>query len=187
VDKLPKGQLVIVDDYSLLMKDTEDGIILSVNDDGISCSLSKYLPQYIAKNIGSYIDSFLGKHSLSRSDVDFWAVHPGGKRIIEEVMNGLELTESQTVDSWAVLDNYGNMLSPAVIFVLERIFKKHKAAINRGESGYKLGLAFSFSPGVGIEVRSLNFTMLFAMLLLRNITFRFILGDNVAPSEVNIP
>ena len=52
--------------------------------------------------------------------VDFWCVHPGGRRIIEEAQNGLGLTEEQTADSWAVLGEYGNMLSPSVMFVLSR-------------------------------------------------------------------
>ena len=52
--------------------------------------------------------------------VDFWCVHPGGRRIIEEAQNGLGLTEEQTADSWAVLAEYGNMLSPSVMFVLSR-------------------------------------------------------------------
>eukprot|EP01035_Chromulina_nebulosa_P017595 gene17595-23167_t len=149
--EIPKGTLAILDDHGWLMEGTEDGITLAINDDGISCTLSKYLPQYISKNMGGYVDSFLGKHNLSRSDVEFWAIHPGGRRIIEEAQNGLGVTEAQAADSWAVLDNYGNMLSPTVMFVLERIFKRHREAIARGEKGYKLGLAFSFSPGVGAE------------------------------------
>lgn len=150
-ENMPKGTLAIVDDHSWLMEGTEDGITLAINDDGISCTLSKYLPNYIAKNLGGYVDSFLGKHNLSRTSVDFWAVHPGGRRIIEESQNGLQLTEEQTADSWAVLGKYGNMLSPSVMFVLERIFARHRDMIARGEEGYKLGLAFSFSPGVGAE------------------------------------
>lgn len=150
-EEIPKGGLAIIDDHGWLMEGTEDGITLSINDDGISCTLSKYLPQYISKNMGGYVDSFLNKHNLSRSDIDFWAIHPGGRRIIEEAQNGLGVTEAQASDSWAVLDQYGNMLSPSVMFVLERIFKKHNAALARGEVGYKYGLAFSFSPGVGAE------------------------------------
>jgi alpha-pyrone synthase len=150
-DEVPKGTLAIVDDHGWLMEGTEDGITLAINDDGISCTLSKYLPQYIAKNMGGFVDSFLSKHNLSRADVDFWAIHPGGRRIIEEAQNGLGVSEAQAADSWAVLDTYGNMLSPSVMFVLERIFKRHKEALARGEEGYKMGLAFSFSPGVGAE------------------------------------
>lgn len=151
VENIPKGTLAIVDTHGWLMEGTEDGITLSINDDGISCTLSKFLPQYIAKNIGGFVDGFLKKHNFTRGDVDFWAVHPGGRRIIEEAQNGLGLTEKQTADSWAVLDTYGNMLSPSVMFVLERIIARHNIALSKGEKGCELGLAFSFSPGVGAE------------------------------------
>ena len=61
------------------------------------------------------------------------------------------LTEEQTADSWAVLHEYGNMLSPSVMFVLSRVFQRHQEARAQGKKGYDLGLAFSFSPGVGAE------------------------------------
>lgn len=61
--------------------------------------------------------------------MDFWAVHPGGRRIIEEAQNGLGLTEEQTADSWAVLGEYGNMLSPSVMFVLARCVLLHPVVI----------------------------------------------------------
>jgi len=151
IENIPKGTLTIYDDHGWLMEGTEDGITLAINDDGISCTLSKYLPQYIAKNMGNFVDTFLNKHNLSRQDVEFWAIHPGGRRIIEEAQNGLGVTEKQAQYSWEVLGECGNMLSPSVMFVLEKIFKKHKEALARGEEGFKMGLAFSFSPGVGAE------------------------------------
>eukprot|EP01034_Spumella_vulgaris_P024137 gene24137-30447_t len=150
-DEVPKGTLAIVEEHGWLMEGTEDGIKLAINDDGISCTLSKYLPQYIAKNMGGFVDTLLAKQGHVRSDVDFWAIHPGGRRIIEEAQNGLGVTEKQAADSWYVLDNYGNMLSPSVMFVLQRIFNRHRESIARGEEGVKMGLAFSFSPGVGAE------------------------------------
>jgi len=147
----PKGSWAIVDDHSWLMEGTEDGITLAINHDGISCTLSKYLPQYIAKNMQGYVEGFLSKNNLTKEDIDFWAVHPGGRRIIEEAQNGLNLTEEQCAESWDVLYNYGNMLSPSVMFVLEKIFKKDEERVKEGKPAYKQGLAFSFSPGVGAE------------------------------------
>ena len=64
------------------MEGTEDGITLSMNDTGISCKLSKYLPQYIAKHMKGFVDSFLGKHGLSMEDMDFWAIHPGNPPLL---------------------------------------------------------------------------------------------------------
>lgn len=147
----PKGSFAIIDDHAWLMEGTEDGITLSINDTGISCTLSKYLPQYIAKNMKGYVETFLGKHDLGMEDMDFWAVHPGGRRIIEEAQNGLGLTDEQCKYSWQVLDQYGNMLSPSVMFVLDLIIKDHKGQLERGGEGFSQGLAFSFSPGVGAE------------------------------------
>jgi alpha-pyrone synthase len=149
--EIPEGQLVIANENSYLMENTEDGITLSINENGISCTLSKHLPSYIAKGMGAYVGDWLEREGMKRDHVDFWAVHPGGRRIIEEAQNGLDLTEEDTADSWAVLDQFGNMLSPSVMFVLERVFKRHWDARKRGEKGYTCGLAFSFSPGVGAE------------------------------------
>eukprot|EP00600_Ochromonadales_sp_CCMP1393_P000069 CAMPEP_0174982130 /NCGR_PEP_ID=MMETSP0004_2-20121128/16306_1 /TAXON_ID=420556 /ORGANISM="Ochromonas sp., Strain CCMP1393" /LENGTH=420 /DNA_ID=CAMNT_0016234015 /DNA_START=54 /DNA_END=1316 /DNA_ORIENTATION=+ len=150
-ERVPKGTMCIVEEHGWLMEGTDDGIRLAINDDGISCTLSKHLPKYIAQNMGSFVDGLLKKQQMQRSEVDFWAIHPGGRRIIEEAQNGLNLTSKQAADSWYVLEHYGNMLSPSVMFVLERIFKRNKEAIARGQPGYKTGLAFSFSPGVGAE------------------------------------
>ncbi|KAH8050492.1 naringenin-chalcone synthase [Aureococcus anophagefferens] len=149
--EISSGKFGIVDTHGWLMEGTEDGITLSINENGISCILSKYLPQYIAKNMAGYVDSFLGMHGLQKTDMDFWAIHPGGRRIIEEAQNGLGLSEEQAKYSWTVLSQYGNMLSPSVMFVLELILNDHKKALAKGERGLKQGIAFSFSPGVGAE------------------------------------
>jgi alpha-pyrone synthase len=145
------GTLAIVDEYSWLCENAEDGITLSINANGISCTLSKDLSKYIGANMPQYIDNFLSRHNLSKQDVDFWGVHPGGTRIIEAVEKSIHLTPDQTADSWAVLGEYGNMLSPSIMYVLARVFKRHHEKRLLGEQGHKLGLAFSFSPGVGVE------------------------------------
>merc|ERR1712146_67844 len=85
------------------------------------------------------------------SDIDFWAVNPGGRRIIEEAQNGLGLTEEQCKYSWEVLDQYGNMLSPSVMFVLELILKEHNEKLSKGEEGFSQGLAFSFPPASALR------------------------------------
>ncbi len=100
--------------------------------------------------------------------MEFWAIHPCGRRIIEEAQNGLGVTEEQATDSWAVLDQYGNMLAPTVMFVSERIINRHKEALKRGEKGgIQYSIAFSFSPGVGAEgilLRQLYCSLIFYLL-----------------------
>ena len=150
----PKGGFAIVDDHAWLIEGTEDGITLMEGTEdgkGISCKLSKYLPQYIAKNVKGYVDGFLEKHDMAFEDVDFWAVDPGGRRLIEEAQNGLGLTEEQCKYSWEVLDTYGNMCSSSIMFVLELILDEHKEELKKGNDGFSQGLAFSVSPGVAFE------------------------------------
>merc|ERR1712146_805649 len=64
-------------------------------------------------------------------------------------MGGLGLTEEQTKYSWSVLNDYGNMLSPSVMFVLELILNEHKEELNKGNDGFSQGLACCALGGVG--------------------------------------
>lgn len=79
--------------------------------------------------------------------IDLWAVHPGGRTILDAVEQGLELAPEAISDSRNILLNYGNMSSASVVFVLERLMR-------RAQSG-QLGCAMSFGPGITAE------TMLF--------------------------
>ena len=145
-----KPSLAIIDSFSCLMNDTEDGIKLELTDNGITCKLSKNLPKYINKGICYIVDTFLEKHKLIRADISFWVIHPGGRRIIEEIQKALGISEEDTKDSWDILKNYGNMLSPSIMFVLE------KTMMRENPLG-KYGLVISFSPGVGTECLLLQY------------------------------
>lgn len=142
--------LAIIDSFSCLMDDTEDGIKLEITDNGITCKLSKKLPKYINNGICYIVDTFLEKHNLIRSNISFWVIHPGGRRIIEEIQKALDISEEDTKDSWDILKNYGNMLSPSIMFVLEKAMMREKIP-------GKYGLAISFSPGVGTECLLLQY------------------------------
>jgi alpha-pyrone synthase len=154
-------RVVIRDNFSYLVEDTADGIRLDVRDNGISCTLSPQLPGYIESGVAPIINNFLASHDLTKTDIDLWAVHPGGTRIIEKVQASLGLKDESVADSWEILREYGNMLSCAVLFTIERMLIRLDAGssnlqpLRQARSGDRLdpliGLAFSFSPGVGIE------------------------------------
>jgi len=152
VETAPVGSFAIMDSYSELCVGAEDGITLAMKTNGITCTLSKNLSNYIKQSMPGYIDGFLQRHSLQMSDIAFWGVHPGGTRIIEAVEQSINLTKEQTADSWAVLGQYGNMLSPSILYVLQRKWARAQEAAERiPVDEPRLGLVFSFSPGVGIE------------------------------------
>lgn len=150
---LGKGKIAIKDNFSYLVEDTEDGIRLGITDKGITCKLSRDLPNYIQAGVNPIISNFLASHELTKENIDLWAVHPGGTKIIENVQSSLGLSDEQVSDSWEILRQYGNILSCAVLFVLERIISRLEEQKDKTEIvPEKLtGLSFSFAPGVGIE------------------------------------
>ncbi len=164
-----QGSLILRDHLSYLVSDTEDGITLGIQDNGVTCELSKQLPDYIEAAVNPVIEQFLSKHRLTKNNIDLWAVHPGGTRIIEKSQRSLGLSNAQVADSWEILRQYGNMLSTSILFVMERMLRRseedarrrnaanYPRATDSGNDGQNIpkhaltGIAFSFSPGVGVE------------------------------------
>ena len=147
----PKGTLTIVDRHTLLADNAEDAVKITYGPHGMISSLTKELPNHVSDNIHSFMDTLLTRNNLAQKDIDFWGVHPGGGPIIKAVQRGLGLSKEDVPDSWAVLREYGNMASPTVVFVLQKILKRHQEMIRKGKEGLKHGIAVAFSPGVSIE------------------------------------
>ncbi|WP_054816665.1 type III polyketide synthase [Nocardia arizonensis] len=143
---LAPGRVVIRDSFSHLLDDAEDGIVLGVNDNGITCELSENLPKYIYDGVDPVIQRRLRAIGLRKSDVELWAIHPGGPKIIEESVRSLDLPAEQAAWSWDVLAEHGNMLSVSLIFVLERMIRQSEST-----APISTGVAFSFAPGVTLE------------------------------------
>ncbi|CAM9227808.1 unnamed protein product [Discosporangium mesarthrocarpum] len=93
----------------------------------------------------------LDSQNLQPHNVDFWAIHPGGHRIVEETRKSLGLEHKDTEESWGVLRDYGNMVSATVLFVLARAMAKHEKLRRNNLGGLQHIVALSFSAGVTIE------------------------------------
>ena len=145
---IPAGGIVIRETFSHLFDDAEDGIVLGINDNGITCELSEELPEYIHRGVGPVIDRVLGSHGLGRSDIGLWAIHPGGPKIIDSSARSLGIDPERADVSWDILARYGNMLSVSLIFVLEQMAQR--GAQDRA-ADCTTGVAFSFAPGVTLE------------------------------------
>ncbi|KAH7116586.1 chalcone/stilbene synthase [Dactylonectria estremocensis] len=144
--RLQLGQVIVHDQFCSLVGDTLDGITLGVNHNGITCELSPKLPSYIYTGLAPVINKVLSRHGMTKSDVHFWAIHPGGPKIIQESLRALDLDSRVAAKSWDALSEFGNMLSVSLPFVLQRMV----AAANL-ERTNPTGLAFSFAPGVTVE------------------------------------
>ncbi|MGV7904365.1 type III polyketide synthase, partial [Mycobacterium kansasii] len=81
------------DTFTHLLDGAEDGIVLGVNANGITCELAESLPQYIVDGVAPVIDEVLGRNDLGREAVAHWAIHPGGPKIIESAATALGLPD----------------------------------------------------------------------------------------------
>ncbi|WP_205877708.1 type III polyketide synthase [Mycobacterium camsae] len=143
---LPAGSVVIRSSFTQLLDDAEDGIVLGVNHNGITCELSENLPDYIYRGVEPVIAEVLRDNGLAKSDIDLWAVHPGGPKIIEQSVRSLGISADRAAYSWDVLARFGNMLSVSLIFVLELMVRQAQSA-----KPISTGIAFAFAPGVTVE------------------------------------
>jgi alpha-pyrone synthase len=148
---LSPGKIVIRSSFSHLFDNAEDGIVLGVDHDGITCELSENLPDYIYAGVDPAISTVLRRHGLRKSDIDLWAIHPGGPKIIEESVRSLGLDPDRATPSWDVLARYGNMLSVSLIFVLEQMVAQADTPARIDGKPASTGVAFSFAPGVTLE------------------------------------
>lgn len=149
---LPAGRIVVRDTFTHLLDGAEDGIVLGVNADGITCELAQSLPQYIVDGVAPVIDGVLARNELGREAIAHWAIHPGGPKIIESAAAALGLPDEASRLSWDVLADHGNMLSVSLLFVLERLLAQVGADGAAAPSGTpSTGMAFSFAPGVTVE------------------------------------
>lgn len=143
---LTPGKVVIRDTFTHLFDDAADGIVLGINHNGITCELSLDLPDYILAGVRPAVTAALAPHDLGIDDIDLWAIHPGGPKIISESVRSLQVAPEVAAASWDVLAGYGNLLSVALLFVLERLVAQQEA-----NSAISTGVAFSFGPGVALE------------------------------------
>jgi predicted naringenin-chalcone synthase len=139
-----KGKLAYIDGASLLIENTEEMMNWTIGDTGFLMGLSSKVPDVVVGSLPNYLQNFLNKHHLLQKDLDFWAIHPGGRKIIEKIQLVCELSDRQIADSYDILRRYGNMSSPTILFILKQILENKSAQINNG-------IALAFGPGLSIE------------------------------------
>jgi len=132
----------LVANGSTLMPGTGDAMSWRIGDNGFAMTLSPQVAGHISENLRAWLVAWLGRHDLTLKDVGSWAVHPGGPRILDAVERALDLDPQALADSRAVLSECGNMSSPTVLFILDRL---------RRRSAPLPCVSLGFGPGLVIE------------------------------------
>ncbi len=117
-----------------------------ISSTGFLMTLSKYIPQLIENGIKTFFGKAILTLGIEKSDVKHWAIHPGGRKILDVVQQQLGLTKMDMESSRSVLKNYGNMSSPTILFVLKDILE-NKADLTIPERTF----AVAFGPGLTME------------------------------------
>lgn len=100
---------------------TADHMTWDVTDLGFKMGLSPAVPDVLARHARPVVEELLGRHGVAVADVDGWAIHPGGRKIVEVVGEVLGLADAQLAPSYDVLRDVGNCSSATVLLVLERL------------------------------------------------------------------
>jgi predicted naringenin-chalcone synthase len=142
----PSGKGYKLNQFSTAIAEgSEKDMAWTIGDNGFDMVLSSYVPQIIESNLEQSIKPLFTEYNLTPRDITHWAIHPGGRAILDKVEQSFALREEQIASPRNVLANYGNMSSATILFVLADLLERSVA--DKPESV----LAMAFGPGLTIE------------------------------------
>jgi predicted naringenin-chalcone synthase len=127
---------------SCLLPEGAGDMSWTIGDQGFRMTLSPRVPEIVARHLPAWLRAWLDGQGLAVGDIGSWALHPGGPRVLTAVEQALGLPRGAADVSRAVLAEHGNMSSPTVLFVLQRL---------RRAGAPRPALALSFGPGLVVE------------------------------------
>lgn len=128
-----------------------------IREAGLTFYMSPEVPKLIRDNIESCLVNAFSPFGISDWNSLFWAPHPGGPAILQEIEGKIGLEKDKLRAAWHVLKEYGNMSSACVFFILDEMRKKsnQEGKSTTGE-GLKWGVLFGFGPGLTVETAVLQ-------------------------------
>lgn len=129
---------------SALLPSGEGDMAWEIGDEGFNIVLSSYVPEIIGANIASLLSDVLGTRGMNTGDVEEWAVHPGGRSILDKVQQSLALPADALQHSRSVLRQFGNMSSATILFVMREMLR-------RADTESAATCALAFGPGLTVE------------------------------------
>lgn len=136
----------IIDFETFIDSEQIEQVGLQHRDGKLRIVLGASIQHLAAPMIEAALQQLLQRHGLLRSHIKFWVVHPGGRKVIDNVQKHFGMTDEQLRFSRTVLRNYGNMSSPTVMFVLDEVVRTGDP--RPGDWGVMIALG----PGMAAEV-----------------------------------
>ena len=130
--------------YSYLLPAGKDLMGWNINPVSFEMVLNGGVPDFISNEIEMVVSNASKYYHLDPDEINYWAVHPGGKKILDKINLDLGFQNGELRNSYDVLSSYGNLSSATILFVLKRILD------NNIVNGSKI-FAIGFGPGISIE------------------------------------
>lgn len=132
---------------TFLLPDSEEAMTWRIGDHGFRMTLSAQVPERIREHLAAWLIPWLKEQGVGPEEVGCWAVHPGGPRILDAVEDAMGLEPEALAVSRDVLSTHGNMSSPTVLFIVERMMREERP---------RPCLALAFGPGLVVEAALLG-------------------------------
>jgi predicted naringenin-chalcone synthase len=130
-------------EHSVLLPDSADEMVWELGNYGFDLYLSPQIPKLIGELIPAEVERLCRGYRPA-----LWAIHPGGRGIVDSLQTRFELTDEQVAPSLGVLRDYGNISSATILFVLEAMRRQLKETASEQKSG----IALAFGPGLTAEM-----------------------------------
>jgi alkylresorcinol/alkylpyrone synthase len=98
-----------------------------VEEDGLKARFAQSIPALVASDFKAILHTYLHKNDLKLKDIDGFACHPGGAKVLDALEDAFGIARGALVESRGVLRDYGNMSAVTALFVLERMDWRSRA------------------------------------------------------------
>jgi predicted naringenin-chalcone synthase len=129
--------------YSEVIPKGKRDMAWELSSNGFLMTLSGYVPDLIEEDFEKIVHRALLKETISKEEISHWCIHPGGKRILEAIHNSLGFTDGQLSASYQVLNDFGNLSSASILFVLKEMLHSKRQI--------KKLFGAAFGPGLTVE------------------------------------
>ncbi|MCB0078191.1 MAG: type III polyketide synthase [Anaerolineales bacterium] len=141
------GDYLLLDSFHTDMKpNTQDQMTWQIRDHGFVLSLSPRIPDHLADVAPLVL------RAVTHEWPEFWAIHPGGRSIVDGIQEVFALSDEDVAATRAVLRDYGNMSSATILFVLAETWRRLATAARSAT-----GVAMAFGPGLTVEMARLSY------------------------------
>lgn len=119
-----------------------------ISSQGFLMTLTGFVPDLIKEDFEQLVANALSASGITRDEITHWCIHPGGKKILDTIVQSLGINTDDLRYSYKILQEYGNMSSATIVFVLKEMLAEFRES---GENSNARIFGAAFGPGLTME------------------------------------